>query len=100
VVLGFESSDHDVIATRLEAELGDPRAARGVLDGGTVGQQLGGRTELLGVVVGDPDGVGDQRVGPSHRQRLDGAVVAPSGSPPLAAAPLETVDVHRCRNSA
>ena len=57
-------------------------APASVDDRRAVGDQLGGRTELVAVVVGDALRVGDQRVGPADRERLGEPVVALADAAP------------------
>jgi hypothetical protein len=99
VVLRLEPGDHEVVAAWGQADVGQlVRRAAGDLRR-SVGDLLGGGGELVAVVVGDALGVGDQRVGPADRQRLDHAVVALAHATPLGALPLQAVDVGGDRDA-
>ena len=98
MVLRLEARDDEVIAPRRKAEFSEPIAAVGQ-DWRTVGDKFGRRVELCVVIVRDALRVGDQRVGPPHRQGLGHSVVAPSGASPLRTLPLETIDMRRDRNA-
>ena len=98
VVLDLEARHHQVVAARLQVQLGQPVGARGHLRS-AVGDELGGGGELPGVVVGDAPGVGDQGVGVADREGLRRTVVAPAGRSPLAALPLQAVHMRGHRDA-
>ena len=96
VVLRLEAGHEKVEAPGAQVHFAQALGARPG-QRGAVGDEGGGRPELLGVVVGDALGVGDDGVGQAHGGGLGGPVVAPPRRPPLAAAPLQAVHVggHR-----
>ena len=95
VVFRFESGDREVEVPRFKSQLRQTIGLRFAEDPGAVRQELGSSAELVGVVVGDPLRVRDQRVRPADRQLLRKAVIAASEPAPLAAQPLQAVHVHR-----
>ena len=94
VVLGLEPGHGDVVAAAAEVELGQPVVGQVLEHRSAVGDLLRRCAELVAVVRRDAGRVGDQRVGPSHTERLRGAVVAAAAAAPLRAPPLEAVDVE------
>ncbi len=100
VVLRFEPRHDQVIATRLEVEISQPVASRVDQYRCAIADQVGARTELALVVVSDALRVGDQGVGPADGESLGGAVVPATGTAPLGALPLKSVDVGGGRHSA
>ena len=68
-------------------------------DGSAVGDQLGLRPELAGVVVGDALRVGDEGVRQAHGRLLGAAVVLLAGGAPLGPLPLQPVDVRGHRDA-
>ena len=99
VVLGLEPGDHEVEAAGLEAEWLEHRGVAGFDQRRAVADQLGVDTELVFVVVGDALGIGDERVGPTHGERLGEPVVPPPAAAPLGPLPLEAVDMGGDRDA-
>ena len=99
VVLRLEPGDHEVVATRSQAELGEALVPDAGQVGGSVREEAAVGVVLLAVVVDDARRVRDEGVREPHGSRLGGPVVPPAGRPPLGAAPFQTVDVRGDRDA-
>src|SRR5690606_30039828 len=78
VVLGFKTSDDQVVPARGEAEAGDSGGWSRLDDRRSVSDHLRRHVELMPVVVRDAGGVSDQCVRFTHSELLGPAIIGPS----------------------